>query len=158
VWTVAVVGVVVAGLLAWRLWPAAGPGPRARQYLASTACLLTDGQGVAGAQAARVWAAMQDVSAATRVKVQYLAAIGATTAADAAPYVASLAQRHCAVVVAVGGPQVGAVALVAAKYPDTRFVTVGGTTPARNVQVVAPEPAARVGDRVGALVRAGVKR
>jgi hypothetical protein len=66
------VAVLVVGLAAWILWPS----PRPRPYLAFTACLLTDEQGVAGSAAGAVWAGMQDASLATRAKVQYVPAVG----------------------------------------------------------------------------------
>src|SRR5262249_6154599 len=72
------VAAVAAGLVVWALWPAGAP-PRARPYLAFTACLLTDGQGIGGAAARPVWAGMSDASLATRVKVQYLPSVGAAT-------------------------------------------------------------------------------
>jgi basic membrane lipoprotein Med (substrate-binding protein (PBP1-ABC) superfamily) len=158
VWAAAVAGTVLAGLSVWVLWPASEPAPRARQYLASTACLLTDGQGIAGAPSASVWAAMQEASVATGVKVQYLPAIGARSAADAAPYLTSLVQRQCGLIVAVGGPPVAAVEVAATKYPNVRFAAIGGAVSGPNVTVVEQEPAARMHARIGALVRAEVRR
>jgi len=52
-----------------------GSAPRARQYLAFTACLLTGSRGLAGAKGAEAWAGMQAASLATRAKVEYLQAL-----------------------------------------------------------------------------------
>jgi hypothetical protein len=152
------VAMAVAGLLAWWLWPSgpAGPAPRARQYLGFTACLLTDGRGVAGTEAAPVWAGMQDASLATRAKVQYLAAVGALTAADVQPFVAGLVQRQCDLVLAVGATPVAAAVAEAGRNPAVRFVTVGGGRPAGNVRVVEAGSPAQVRDQVAAVVTAAV--
>lgn len=104
---------------------ASGPAPRARQYLAFTACLLTDGRGVAGAPAASAWAGMQDASLATHAKVQYLPVTAGSTEGAAAPVLASLVARQCKVV-AAGPPQVAAVMAEARHYPSVRFAVVGG--------------------------------
>jgi basic membrane lipoprotein Med (substrate-binding protein (PBP1-ABC) superfamily) len=152
---VLVVLAVVAGLGVWVLWPTA-PAPRARQYLTSTACLLTDEQGLADQRAVPVWAGMQDASLASRVKVQFLPATGAVTAADMSPYLASLVQRHCDLIVAVGGLPVAAVTADAARYPNARFVAVGGGASRANVTTVGDLSPAGVRSRIGALVRAAV--
>lgn len=53
--------VVLGGVVGWLVWPAhPEPPPRARPYLEYTACLLTDGQGLAGPLSASVWGGMQD--------------------------------------------------------------------------------------------------
>ena len=148
---------VLALVIAWALWPSSAPPPRARPYLAFTACLLTDGQGVAGAAARPVWAGMQDASLATRAKVQYLAAMGATDTGGVLPYLASLVQRHCDVVVAVGPVQVEAVSAQAGKYPGIRFVAVGRARSGPNVTVVDGTSAQRVRDRISALIRAACR-
>jgi hypothetical protein len=157
---VATVGLATVGLLAvalWVVWPRSEPAARARPYLAFTACLLTDDRGVAGTAAGPVWAGMQDASLATGAKVQYLPAVGATQGSEVAPYLAALVQRHCDVVVAVGAAQVAAVADAAAKYPRTRFVAVGAAPVHANLVVVDERSAARVRERVAALVRSEVK-
>ncbi|HYS36730.1 MAG TPA: hypothetical protein VEO01_13995 [Pseudonocardiaceae bacterium] len=127
---------VVLGLTVWLVWPSPPEPPRARPYLDYTACLLTDAQGVAGAAARPVWAGMEDASLATHARVQYLAVAGEPTVANALPYLNSLLQRRCAVVVAVGAAQVAAVNADAAKYPGVRFVAVGGPPAGGNVIVL----------------------
>jgi hypothetical protein len=153
------VGVAVAasvGLLTWMPWPAGPPAPRTRPYLGFTACLLTDGQGVAGPAAAPVWAGMQDASLATRAKVQYLAVAGEATVGNARPYLAGLVQRHCGLLLVTGPAQIAAVAADAGRYPSARFVTVGGGASTPNVTVVDATTAVAVQCRVAALVAAAV--
>jgi basic membrane lipoprotein Med (substrate-binding protein (PBP1-ABC) superfamily) len=147
---------VVVGLSAWLVCPAGPSVPRTRQYLEFTACLLTDGQGVAGAVAASVWAGMQDASVTTRAKVQYLAVVGEASAANARPYLASLVQRRCGVLLAAGSAQVAAVAVDAPRYPSARFITVGGGPSAANVTVVDATASTALRQRVAALVIAAV--
>jgi hypothetical protein len=149
---------VAAGLTVWTLWPSTPPPPRARQYLAVTACLLTDERGLAGGPVAPVWAGMQDASLTTGVKVQYLPTLGASTASDASAYLASLVQRHCDLIVAVGQAQVAAVGADASRYRNARFVAVGSVPPGKNVTVVVESSPARTRARVSALVRAAAGR
>lgn len=127
-------GVVVAAIggLAWAVWPASPhePEPRARQYLEFTACMLTDGRGLVGSEAAAVRAGMQEASLATRAKVQYLPVPGASGDAEAAtPYLAGLLERRCEVVIGVGDPQAAAVGRAATEHPDVRFVVVVASAP-----------------------------
>jgi hypothetical protein len=99
---------------------------------------------------------MQDASLATRAKVQYLAAVDATSVADVRPFVTSLVQRHCDLVLAVGAVPVAAVVAEAGANPSVRFVTVGGGRPAGNVRVVEAGSPAQVRDRIAAVVTAAV--
>jgi hypothetical protein len=136
-WLWAAAAVAVLGVLvAWLVWPTAPAPPRARPYLEFTACLLTDGQGVAGSVAGPVWAGMQDASLATHAKVQYLAVSGEATVGNALPYLTSLIQRRCGVVLAVGPAQVEAVGQDAPRYPQVGFVVVGASVAGTNVTVV----------------------
>ncbi|GAB2962676.1 hypothetical protein GCM10027280_59410 [Micromonospora polyrhachis] len=137
--------------MTWALWPDPEPEPRARQYREVTACLLTDDQGVTGAEAAVVWAGMQDASLRTRAKVQFLQVDGAQTIDNARTYLGSLVQNRCDLVLAVGTAPVGAVRENAARFPSARFVTVGSGAPAANVSVVmetTPEAVRAQVDRI----------
>ncbi|GAA1763864.1 hypothetical protein GCM10009681_38670 [Luedemannella helvata] len=149
-------GVILAGVLTWALWP--DPEPRQREYLDATACLLTDERGIAGEQARPVWAAMQDASVSSLVKVQFLEVMGPQTADNARTFVASLAGGKCGVVIAVGKPQIDAVTAAAKTYPNVRFVTVGGSATAANVTAVDDADAgalrAEITKQVTALVPA----
>lgn len=148
--------VAVAGLLVW-LGLSGGPAPRARQYLAFTACLLTDSRGVGSAQAARVWQGMEDASLATRAKVEYVPVMSGDSAGAAAPYLASLLQRHCGVVVATGAAQVAAVSAAAPEHPSVEFVAVGGIAAGPRVTTVRAA-AGQVRAEVASLITAAVDR
>lgn len=126
-WAAAVL--LVVGSLAWYWWWSSQPEPpRARQYREETVCLLTDEKGVAGPQAAKVWAGMQEASLATLVKVQYLAIAGPQTVENGEPFVASLAQGGCQIVLAVGEVPVQALERSAPRFPQQRFVVVGASS------------------------------
>jgi basic membrane lipoprotein Med (substrate-binding protein (PBP1-ABC) superfamily) len=126
---------VMAGLAVWGLWPHA-EAERARQYLAFTACLLTDDKGVNGPPARPLWAGMQDASLATHAKVQFLEVSGEQTTANAATFVASLAQGHCDLVFAAGQAPAAAVRDVATSFPDVRFYLVDEPNPRGNLSSV----------------------
>jgi hypothetical protein len=153
---------VIGGLLAWAVWPESEEPPRARQYLDFTACLLTPAAGTADPAAAPVWQGMQDASLATRAKVQYLAVTGPQTADNAATFLPSLAQGGCDLVFAAGAAPVGAVALIADRFPAVRFYAVGSARPtsgakdANNVTTITLESADGVRERVAGVVRAAV--
>jgi basic membrane lipoprotein Med (substrate-binding protein (PBP1-ABC) superfamily) len=149
--------VVVVAVATWLLWPSA-PQPRARQYLAFNACLLTDAQGLAGAAAKPVWAGMQAASLKTRAKVEYVPVYGEATAANATPYLNGLIQRHCDLILAAGPAQVAAVHEAAGKYRSVHFVVVdGGSGYPSNVSRVTATAPTEVRDRVAAMVTAAVK-
>jgi hypothetical protein len=150
-WVAGAVAVVGVSLGAWVLWPEPKPAPRARLYSDFSACLLTDDHGLAGVQAAPVWAGMQEASLATRAKVSYLAVTGAATTENAAPFLAGLVQRRCDVVVAVGPAQVSAVTASAATFTRVRFVVVGGGGDSAGGNVT------RVGDTAPDSVRSSVR-
>jgi basic membrane lipoprotein Med (substrate-binding protein (PBP1-ABC) superfamily) len=136
--TLAAAGLVAGGCVALVLVlsSVSAPVPRARQYLAFTACLLTDARGLGGPVAAPAWAGMQAASLATHAKVEYLPVMSGPTAADAAPVLASLVARQCKVVVAAGQAQAAAVAASARRYPAVRFAVVGGRAAGPNVTEV----------------------
>jgi hypothetical protein len=136
-WYVAgAVVLALAGVLTWVVWPEPADAPRERRYRNVTACLLTDGEGITGRDAAPVWAGMQEMSLRTLARVQFVAVSGEQTPANAAAYLAGLTQGSCDVVVAVGAAPVGAVAQNAGRSPDVQFVSVGGAASAPNVAIV----------------------
>jgi hypothetical protein len=147
-----VVVVLVAGLLAWVLWPDGRPDPRSRVYTEATACLLTPAAGVVDKQAAPVWAGMQQASLATRGKVQYLEVDGPQTSAQAATYLATLARSKCDLILTVGDAQNAALGRAAASYPSMRFIAVGEAEARANVSVLDGS----VPDRVAETVRTAV--
>ncbi|MEV6873329.1 hypothetical protein [Amycolatopsis sp. NPDC051128] len=156
-WVVAAAGAVVVGVVALVVWwPSRGddelPPARARVYADFSACLLTGDQGLASPGAAPVWAGLQDASAGTATKVSYLAAAGPATDANYLPYLNSLVQRRCDVIVTAGQPGTAVALAQAAAHPGIRFVTVGGSGhPAANVSPVGVS--ARVREDVAGAVR-----
>jgi len=131
-------GVVVAALV----WPSSAPaGPhrpplRARSYNAFTVCLLTGPQGIAGASARPVWAGVEAASNETSDQAQYLAATGSPETVDSVtPFVDSLVQQQCGVIVAVGPLEVLAAQSAAAQNKSTTFILVGGGSTESNVRV-----------------------
>jgi basic membrane lipoprotein Med (substrate-binding protein (PBP1-ABC) superfamily) len=153
--TLAGAAVVVAGCVAVGVVVSLPPAPRARQYLAFTACLLTDARGLNGQPAATAWAGMEDASLATHAKAEYLPVMSGPTAADAAPFLASLTARQCKVVIAAGPAPSAAVAARARQYPAIRFAVVGGKATGRNVTELTGS-ASTVRSSVDSLVTAAV--
>lgn len=131
---------LAAGALTAGVVLSLAPQPRARQYLAFTACLLTDAHGLTGPQAAPAWAGMQAASLATHAKVEYLPVMSGPTAAAAEPVLASLAVRQCKVIVAAGQAQAAAVAATARRYPAIRFAVIGGPAVGANITQLAGTP------------------
>jgi basic membrane lipoprotein Med (substrate-binding protein (PBP1-ABC) superfamily) len=151
-----ITGVVV---LAWPSHPSrALPPARAKVYTAFDACLLTDADGVSGSGAAPVWSGMQAASGQTSGKVSFLPVLGPDTQADAVPFVNTLVQRRCDLVLAVGRSEVAAVLAQAPQFPKVRFVVVGApststsASPAPNVTVVPVGSASSVAAAVQGLV------
>jgi basic membrane lipoprotein Med (substrate-binding protein (PBP1-ABC) superfamily) len=151
---VAVLGIALGVLLTQSSHSAARtlPPARARVYTSFDACLLTDADGISGAQAAPVWSGMQAASLATSGKVSYLAVTGDDTAANAIPYVNTLVQRKCDLVLAVGPAQVAAARQQAAAFPKVGFVVVDGGSSAGNVTAVPPGKGPDVSAAVKGLV------
>jgi len=136
-WAAAVTVVAAGSVAAWIWWPKPQPTPpRARQYVDFDACLLTSSKGVAGDQAAQVWAGLQDASAATAVRVSFLPVVGQQTQANASPYLAGLVARKCRLILAVDAAPVAAVGADAARYPSVHFIVVGGPSTAANVRSI----------------------
>lgn len=156
---VAAAFVLTAGLLTWIFWPSAQPIPgadRVRQYTNVRACLLTGADGVASSVAAAAWAGMQGASGSSRAMVSYLPVPGSPSAASAVPYLASLVQRQCSVIVAVGPAQVAAATSQAARYRRVHFIVVTSGPAGTGVVRIAAAPAAGVHAAVQAAVSAAV--
>lgn len=133
--------VVLLGLIAWLMLTPGNPPPRARQYLAFKACLLTDSQGITGKQSAPVWAGMQRASLKTHARVQYQQVFGPATVPNALPYLASLVQRRCDLIMAAGDLPVAAAAAGAPRFPNAQFIVVGGRVAAKNISAVNAQSA-----------------
>jgi basic membrane lipoprotein Med (substrate-binding protein (PBP1-ABC) superfamily) len=143
---------VVATWLAWPSHPAAAGADRVRQYSNARACLLTGSTGVSDPLASAVWAGMQGASSSTRAMVSYLPAPANATEATASPYVASLVQRQCGVIVAVGPAQVAAATASAARFRQVRFIVVTDRSVNSDAVRVSPAPATQVHSAVQAAV------
>jgi basic membrane lipoprotein Med (substrate-binding protein (PBP1-ABC) superfamily) len=145
--------VAVAGA-AWLLWPSPSPPPpRARQYLEFTACLLTGPQGIAGRDAAPVWAGMQQASLATHAKVQYVSVTEPQTTENASAFLASLARGNCDLVFTTGAKPAAAADRDAGAYPDVTFYVLGRGTDASNLTHVDGSTAAEVQARADDIIR-----
>jgi basic membrane lipoprotein Med (substrate-binding protein (PBP1-ABC) superfamily) len=132
------------------------PDTRARHYTETDACLLTDRHGVnAGTAAAAVWQGMQDASLKTHARVNYVSVTGEQSTANARPFLNSLVQGSCEVVLAVGGPEVQAAQEMTGRYAKVGFVLVGSGGKGKAGTNVAWVPA---GDGLRAGVAAAVER
>jgi len=151
-----VAAVLTVGL-GWLLWPGGDEEPRARQYTAATACLLTPAAGLTDEDAAPVWDGMQRASLATHGKVRYLAVTGDQTPANAATYLAALAIGGCDLILAAGSAPAAAVDANAAAYPAMRFVVVGAGNAHSNVTRVTEPDTAATTEAVRGLVGAALK-
>lgn len=156
---VAAMGIVVAGLVVWLAWPSSPSIPgadRVRQFTNVRACMLTGPDGVANSVAAAAWAGLQGASSSSRAMVSYLPVPGPATKATAVPYLASLVQRQCTVIVAVGQAQVAAATSQAAKYGHVHFIVITPGPGGSGVVRVPSAPAAHVHQAVQAAVSAAV--
>ena len=155
----AAISVVVVGLVVWLAWPSAQSIPgaeRVRQYTNVRACMLTGADGVANSVAAAAWAGLQGASSSSKAMVSYLPVPGPATTATAVPYVASLVQRQCTVIVAVGQAQVAAATSQAAKYGHVHFIVITQGPAGSGVVRVPSAPTAQVHQAVQAAVSAAV--
>jgi hypothetical protein len=150
---VAALGIGLGVFLARPSHPArALPPTRARVYTTFDACLLTDAAGIGSAQAAPVWSGMQAASVQTSGKVSFLSVYGPNTAANAVPYVNTLVQRQCDLVLAVGPSQVAAAREQASAFPKVQFVVIDGGSSSGNVTAVAPGKDTDVSSAVKTIV------
>ena len=159
-WAAGAALVVIGVVVAVAVWPSsAAPGPyrpaaRARVYNSETICLLTGPAGVAGA-AAPVWAGVEKASNATNGQAGFLAATSSVeTVGSVTPFVNTLVERQCGVIVAVGQVEVVSVVAVAPANAATRFVAVGGdmVEGMSNVRVVSETSANSVAAAVESAV------
>jgi basic membrane lipoprotein Med (substrate-binding protein (PBP1-ABC) superfamily) len=126
-------------------------------YTDASACLLTGSSGVSEQDAAATWAGMESASVRTRTKVSYLAVSGDDSVANAVPYVNTLVQRRCGLIIAVGSSQVGAIVQRAPAFPAVHFAVVGSGSGA-NVTAIASGETAAVSAAADRLVASITKR
>ncbi|NEB94070.1 hypothetical protein [Streptomyces bauhiniae] len=130
------------------------PDTRARHYTEIDACLLTGKDGImTGTPAAAVWQGMQDASLKTHARVSYQQVTGEQSTGNARPFLNSMLQGSCEVVVAVGGPEVSVAAEAAPKHAETGFVLIGGGHSGGNVSLLHTGDGLR-GEVAGAVERA----
>lgn len=113
------------------------PPSRATEYKDFQACLLTGPQGLANPLVTPLWDGMHDASKTTRAKVSYLA----TDNSDPAPFITTLLQRKCDVVITIEAAHNVAAAQLAPKHTDVRFAQVGGSSTAANVVALPADSA-----------------
>jgi hypothetical protein len=148
------VAVLVAGAT-WLLWPDDPPTPpRERQYKATTACLLTDGEGLTGDIAQAAWAGMQEASLATLIKVQHLAISGPQTPENGLGYYNSLGVQQCAAIVAGGPIPVAAMVQGHSRFPTVKQIAVGGDIGTAVLTTVDPSTPDTIRTGVKTLVAA----
>ena len=148
----AVVAVAAAGLVvtAWLLWlrPAAVTAPTTRQYLDTSACLLTGADGVTpGTPGARAWSAIESASLASHVMVSYLPAAGP---ADAPAMLNTLVERRCGVIVVTGASR-AQVASAATANPGHQFILIASSAVAGPVSVPPNAVVVPPGDASGRI-------
>jgi len=142
--------IVLVSVAGWLVWPRAeAHPPRERQYRSDLACLLTDDKGVAEGDAAAAWAGLRDASETTLVRSQSLAVTGEQSEANAMSFLASLVQRQCGLVIAVGSAPVAAVLSGSQRFTGPTYAVVAKEAPARPILAVT------LGDHEA--IRAGVK-
>jgi hypothetical protein len=130
------------------------PPPRERQYKATTACLLTDDQGLNGDTAKAAWAGMQEASLATLIKVQYLAITGPQTAANGVTYYNTLGVQQCTVIIAAGPTPVAAMVEGSGSFPAVKQVAIGGDTKGKPFTTVDANSPTAIQARVKEVVAA----
>jgi hypothetical protein len=151
------VAAVVLVVVGWLLWSRPAPvaaAPRARQYLDTSACLLTGASGVTpGTPGGRAWQAMESASRASHVMVSYLPAAPAAATAT----LNTLIERQCGVIVVTGASR-AQVASAAKASPGHQFILVTTSTaagpaavPSNTVVVPAADAPGRIDQAVTAL-------
>ncbi|MET7399631.1 hypothetical protein ABZS66_39730 [Dactylosporangium sp. NPDC005572] len=150
----ATVLLIVAVLATWLLWPSgsAEPPPRERQYKAVTACLLTDDRDLTADPARTAWAAMQEASVQSLVKVQHLAITGPQTAANGLTYYNTLGVQKCTVIIAAGDIPVAAMVEGLAAFPAIKHYAIGGDPKGKPITTIDATSA----DTIKAGMRAAI--
>jgi basic membrane lipoprotein Med (substrate-binding protein (PBP1-ABC) superfamily) len=112
-------------------------GPHAPRIVANNisrnfrACLISDSNGAAGALSA--WAGMQQATHTAPINAQRIQTPTATTP-TALPYINSLVQRHCGLIISAGTDLHDAVDTAAQHNPHQRFINIGPPIQQPNVQ------------------------
>ena len=136
--SVVVAVLVVAGIVTWLRWPSprASAPARERHYRSTTACLLTDDKGLEGDIAKAAWAGMQEASAETLIKSEYLVIVGPQTTANAVSFFNTLGVQKCTVIIAAGPTPVAAMVEGYPRFPNIHHVAIGGDTKGKPITKV----------------------
>lgn len=161
-WVAGGAAAVVLGLVGAWLFAgeeqAAPPDPRARQYQDFDACMLTGDKGITrGTLAASAWEGMQQASRETLARVTYVPVTGPQSVGNVQPFLNSLIQRQCDVVVAVGAPQVQVTRAAAGKNAAVRFVLVDDA-PAEKAETAGNVTVAKPDESLKATVAQAIRR
>ncbi|MEU3535742.1 BMP family ABC transporter substrate-binding protein [Streptomyces murinus] len=142
VWLAAAAGALaVIGLLAW-LALTLPTGPRAPKVVANNisrnfrTCLINSQRDASVAQT--VWSALQKGADSAAINAQHITIPRSSTTARALPYVNSLVQHHCGLVVSVGPSLHDAVTTAARNNPHQKFIAIGASIELPNVQTFSP--------------------
>ncbi|SOE24930.1 hypothetical protein [Streptomyces sp. OK228] len=131
---------VASGLLAW-LAIALLTGPQTPKVVANNisrnfrACLINDQHDANVAQP--VWSALQKAVHGAAINTQHITVPKSSTAASL-PYVNSLVQRHCGLIISAGPDLHDAMTTAARNNPHQRFITIGQSVELPNVQSFSP--------------------
>lgn len=131
---------VAAVLLAW-LTIALSAGPRTPKIVANNisrnfrACLINDQQDASAAWP--VWSALQKAASGAAINAQRIQ-VPKSSASAPLPYVNSLMQRNCGLIISVGPHLHDAVTTAAQHNPHQRFITVGPPIKLPNVRSFSP--------------------
>ncbi|WP_143070933.1 hypothetical protein [Streptomyces malaysiense] len=131
---------VATGLLAW-ISVALLTSPHTPKIVANNisrnfrACLVNDQQDAAMAQP--VWSSLQSAAAGAAINAQHVQIPTGGTAASL-PYVNSLVQRKCGLIISVGPGLHQAVTTAARHNPHQRFITMGPSVKLPNVRSFSP--------------------
>lgn len=131
---------VATGLLTW-LAVALLTGPRTPKIVANNisrnfrACLVNGQQDASMAQP--IWSSLQKAASGAAINAQHIQVPKGSTAASL-PYVNSLVQRKCGLIISVGPELHDAVATAARHNPHQRFITMGPAVKLSNVRNYSP--------------------
>jgi basic membrane lipoprotein Med (substrate-binding protein (PBP1-ABC) superfamily) len=112
------------------------PPTRAREYTNFQACLLTGEQGPTDPLVQPIWAGLQEASQQTHAKVSYLAVAGPNTVGNTLPYLTTLIQRQCNLILAAGTTQTDAIKQIAQQHPQTQFAITGTSNKTPNITTI----------------------
>jgi hypothetical protein len=135
----ALVVLAVAVPSAWFFWPRSQPVVLERVYHGD-ACMLTGSAGINTPTSSAAWAGVRAGATKRGARASFFTVSGPQTQAQARPMLASLLQRKCSVIVAVGSVPAAVARAGASKASSVTFVLVedgAATSAGSNVLTVA---------------------